>query len=59
MTITILLNLIPVLLAMGLLAATVRFAGRAPAAAHRALPAHDWARQQTTPESDTGAIERW
>ena len=57
MTITILLNLVSVLLAMGLLVATVRFAGRAPAG--RVLPARDWARQQTAPEPETGSIERW
>lgn len=57
MTIIFTLNLVAVLLAMGLLVATVRLAGRAPG--RGALPAHEWARQQTTPEADTGAIERW
>jgi hypothetical protein len=57
MTIITILNLVSVLLAMGLLVATVRFAGRAPA--RRVLPATDFGRQQTAPEPDTAAIERW
>lgn len=57
MTITVLLNLVAVFLALGLLVATVRFAGRSSGSTP--LPQHDWARQATAPEPDTGAIERW
>ncbi len=57
MTIIVLLNLVAVFLALGLLVATVRLGGRTPA--RGALPSHEWARQQTAPEPDTGAIERW
>jgi hypothetical protein len=54
MTITLLLNLVAVLLAAGLLAATVRLSRRPSAAA---LPAHEWVRQQTAPEPEPA--ERW
>jgi hypothetical protein len=50
-----LLNLLAVLLALGLLVATVRLAGRRPAG-HR-VRAHDWPRQQTAPDPEPA--ERW
>jgi hypothetical protein len=57
MTITVLLNLVAVFLALGLLVATVRLAGRRTVT--QSLPAHEWARQKTAPEPETGPLDGW